>query len=393
MRYLPLILVFFLFGCPKDDEGDKKVGSGNEMKFLTYSVEDNNTGLALVKVDDSDFSYEVTLLSSITNFSKNTNSFGINGNKYSYISNDRDVVFGNISGDMDMVPTLPIPDGYDFCSPTGKHTYPLSDNKVMFFVSYGYDFGNGGFNSLYIYDKNSEDYTIFGDLDEYAIEHPNADIDTESGDIIDKGLAVTKDGRYAYCMLSGWGVEGNSIHLDFYEIVRYDITNAGFEKVKVVDSSTEIIGVSYDNSYLICRVSGGIEIIDLSGVGSGVDCISVDINLEHSVDNGQVDISRYKNEMIIKWRAGGLGIVGFETGKYTELLQASDMREDNEYAGLGYSVNFSGANSFYFNAARDFNTNSYTDFTLYKYDLSSNKFDSLLTINDNIYYHFFIQME
>lgn len=390
MRYLVvLVIIFTLFACDENDTKEPK--TSDKIKFLTYSNNPSDKGLAIIEVDNSDYSYTIKNISSTSPYYKYNYSVATNGSKYSFISTSNEIVFGDINSTYNVVPTLPIPEGYDFCSQTGNHTYPLSDGRVVFFATYGYDFGNGAFNSLYIYDPREEDYAIFGDLDDYAINHPAADPDTESGDIIDKGLAVSKDQKYIYCMLSGWGVEGNSIHQDFYEIVRYDLTNGNFDKVKLTERDVNIVGISFDNSYLICSVSGGLEIIDLTNVGSGLDCTSYIISIPKYSTYSYTDISKNSNEMIIKWRAGGLGIVNFNSGKYTELIKAQDMSD--EYRGLGYGVNYSDLNSFYFNASSDFNTNGNEDFTLFKYNLSTNVYDSLLTISEDIYYSLFIKLD
>ena len=323
-------------------------------------------------------------------FYLNNSDIKVKNKKFCFVSKDKKVVYGDINGSVNVVPEIPIPQGYDFSAVTNNDSYYLEDGRVVFLVSYGYDFGNGSFSSLYFYSPSTNDFTSFGALNEYAKSQAESIEDTERGDISNKGFVISNDNNSLYCVMTAWGVEGNSIHIDYYQILKYDLISGGIQKVVTTNSTNKIIGISFDDKYLITEYNlnneYGIEVFDLSNIQN---VSSKKIKVDEYLTPPQTQISKTSNELLLSWRNGGIAKVNFSSGEYNEILKQSNMKDS--YTGLGYGLNYSKRGDFYFNAANDKFTNSNLDFTIYKY--FNNSYDSLYTFESKYYYALFILME
>lgn len=190
--------------------------------------------------------------------------------------------------------------------------------------------------------------------------------------------------------MMAWGVDGGTVHIDYYQILQYNIDNGSFKKVATTEN--EIIGISYDDKYLITQYSNsnesGLEIFDVSDINN---VNSRKIAIESFSSPAKSQISKNTNEIIVAWRGGGISIVNLMTGQITEKLLQEDMT--TEYKGLGYGINATQGNYFYFNVASNYYTNGYTDFMLYKYNLSDNTYDSLALFEEDLYFSTFLYVE
>lgn len=388
IKYLVFILILALYAC---EEEKSVVNDHNSevINFLTCLESINDNALYLMKLDLTTNTYSFTKLNNNLPYYKQNEYISFNSGNYSYSNSEGKIIYGNILGSSGEVPNIPIKEGYDFCNPVTTHTISFSDGRVGFIAKYGYDFGNGTFSSLYFYNPATNEFSYFGDLDDYALSQPEALEDTESGDIIDNGFAKSKDENYIYCTMIAWGVEANSIHTDYYQILRYNLIDGGFQKVAT--SSNEIIGISSDGKYLVTSYSDGSDYgFEIFNVSSINNITSIKVKIDDYNGIYQHNISKNSNSMVITWRGGGIGQINLESGTYKELVLSKDMT--NTYKGLGYGINSLNGNEFYFNAALDYNTNSNIDFTLFKYT-NQGLLDSIITIKDSVNYSLFYLIE
>lgn len=189
-------LIVLMFSCDEENssqqnDNDKK--ESNELAFLTYSENSSNKGLNLIELNTITGEKNSIFITDKVPYYIENNSFNLNGDRLSFISTNLEVVYGEVKSNMNVVPELPIPDGFDFSSVMEANSEYLNDGRVVFLGTHGYDYGHANFSSLYIYSPTKNEFHSFGELREYAKSDPAAGEDTEVGDIVGKGFTVSNN--------------------------------------------------------------------------------------------------------------------------------------------------------------------------------------------------------
>lgn len=126
-----------------------------------------------------------------------------------------------------------------------------SIGRIFYSVWYAPEYGNLNRPTIIRYDPSSNEYTHTKGGTKFVLEQPEIGDDTEEGSF-SESFAISEDGRYVYCIISGNGTDGGSYHTDYSFLVEYDFETHQITRLDGgVRGGGEIIGINRDFSKII----------------------------------------------------------------------------------------------------------------------------------------------
>jgi PKD repeat protein len=247
----------------------------------------------------------------------------------------------------------------------------LNDGRIAYHVVFRRDvYEDHHEGQLAIYDPVTESIELSGDPSAFVLAQPEQGSDTEAGSM-NGHFALSKDGRYLYCGVYGYGTDWGSYHEDYNFIVKYTIGDP-FSYARIAQTDYSITGITGDGNYLVV---GGKNRINLSTLALDEDIISsggLEMREGQAAQSSSRAISIYR----------GVGLVLYDVNSTSawvyDIILQDNMQHD--YNGLGWSACFSKDDSkVYFTGSTDFYTNYRTDLVLFSSPVMENnvKPDSL----------------
>ncbi|MDA3879851.1 MAG: hypothetical protein PF436_05630 [Prolixibacteraceae bacterium] len=262
-----------------DDSSDKLVFVGSY--FTDGSLPDYT---AKVTVDVKDGSVDVSKLTDMITQRYNYYSFWHNGFArngrvayYAHESNFEDEessqrwdsfiepVFLDVSsGEVTRcpVPTSPFETNLIPWVRSLKPIYIDNKGRIFYTVWYGLEYGDLHRPTIFRYDPETEEYTYTRGADVFVASQPEKGNDTENG-AFSEGFAISSDGRYAYCIIYGYGTDFGSYHTDYSFLVEYDFETHEITRLDGGVRGGSIYGINSDYSKLVYSMSGK-KYIDLA---------------------------------------------------------------------------------------------------------------------------------
>lgn len=251
----------------------------------------------------------------------------------------------------------------------------FSDGRIAFMAVYEtvnpYDDYHDA--QICIYNPKTEDYVFSGSVSSFVLDQPEQGYDTEGGSM-GGTFALSQDETFMVVKAYGYGTDMGSYHIDYKFVVKWNLTQGGFERIAEGDS--RIYFVSADNSTVVLHYDGNKQAMDLS---SG----STTLMDEYSDFISCGMYSKKDGKFFKEWRGGGIALFDKYTGWLFNPVEADSLARP--YRGLGVGAQFSSDESrIYFKATTDLHTNYDSEFCVYSTPLTigypNSKPDSLFIL-------------
>lgn len=288
-KVLTILMVMFLFtSCSEDNGGiDSPNSSSDELVFVGSFFTDGSLPdyTAKLVVDANSGTVEVSNLTYMINqeqyyYSFWHNAFARNGRVayYAHESNFEgeestqrwddfiEPVYVDVNyGVVTRCPVPPSPFETNLI-PWVRSMKPIFiDNKgrIFYTVWYGLEYGDLHRPTIFRYDPETEEYTYTRGADEFVATQAEVGDDTENG-AFSEGFAISSDGRYAYCIIYGYGTDGGAYHTDYSFLVEYDFDTQEITRLDGgVRGGGSIYGINSDYTKLVYSM-GSKKYIDLT---------------------------------------------------------------------------------------------------------------------------------
>jgi hypothetical protein len=285
-----------------------------------------------------------------------------------FISNESKVMYGSTE-DYLFYEVEEVPASEEYYYRHDKYSRPqiMSDGRIVYHIIHdddGWDDWEEG--QFAIYNPATGQTDLSGGLTDFITAQPEAGWDTEVGGTRGE-FCLSPDERYIYFTAYGWGVDGGSIHTDYYMLMRYDIETRKYTRIAETDAV--VMSTSDDGRYLFTKEYPHLAVYDvsaLSGTGNVTPVIFDEIEASN-VGTGQT-----KGDAVLFTRRGVEGYVSMYSvsGGY-KVLSTPELLKPRDYRGLGYGAQFGPDGMVYFTASRDINTNDEIGFDVMKINPSN----------------------
>ncbi|MFP4547023.1 MAG: hypothetical protein ACLFQM_02750 [Fidelibacterota bacterium] len=128
----------------------------------------------------------------------------------------------------------------------------VSDNGMVLYMTATNDksYGDEYRPFLIRYNPETKEHQVAASPESFVLNQPEKGDDTETGQI-DRAIAISPDGRYAYGVIEAYGVSGN-IHWDYEILFQYDFETEQYKRLgDEDDSDASFIALTRDGKYII----------------------------------------------------------------------------------------------------------------------------------------------
>lgn len=287
MRHVAKILmVMFLFTSCIFSGDDDDSGSSSELVFVGSYFTDGSLPdyTAKLVVDANSGNVEVSNLTDMINQRQNYysfwhNAFARNG-RVAYYANESNFedeessqrwddfmepVFVDVSsGTVTRCPVPPSPFETNLIPwvRTMKPIFIDDKGRIFYTVWYGLEYGDLHRPTIFRYDPETAEYTYTRGADAFVATQAEVGNDTENG-AFSEGFAISSDGRYAYCVIYGYGTDFGSYHTDYTFLVEYDFDTHEITRLDGGVRGGSIYGINSDYTKLVYSM-GSKKYIDLT---------------------------------------------------------------------------------------------------------------------------------
>ena len=165
----------------------------------------------------------------------------------------------------------------------------ISDNGMIVYMTGTNDKYYGDQYKPYLIRYNPADnsYKVAASPASFALSQPEKGSDTETGQI-NRTIAVSPDGRYAYGVVSAFGVDGGSYHWDYEILFQYDFETDQYTRLgEEGDDDASFYGISADGKKLFYSNRYTKKVYDLTTqTVSEFDIYSTTFNPQQANNNG-----------------------------------------------------------------------------------------------------------
>jgi len=283
------------------------------------------------------------------------------------------------------VPTPPPAEGYYYTVTTAKPQV-MSDGRIIYHVVAKRDvYEDHHVGQLAIYDPSDNSLELSGSVSDFVLSQPEQGGDTEAGSMA-SNYVLSKDEKYVYCQVYGYGTDWGTYHSDYHFIVRYKIGEF-MSYSRIAQTGMQVKGITGDGNYLIVGSSGtgrinlSTNVVEEDVMGPG----SLQMYAGHTYANSAKTITTYRGEGLALYNMSAS-----ETWMYYIVRQAN---MQHRYNGLGNNCFFSPDGSkVYFMGSTDYYTNYDTDVVLFSTPVMENNTqpDSLTNLPVNFCTGFFL---
>ncbi len=282
-----LIVIFVLMShCEKSATKSDKDNDGS-VQFLAFYEPDEaqllgeNKQIAQLNITNNECNYSSFM---------SIYPYGNNLVKYSDINSDR-MVLGLHSDFNDGRSTQGVAikisdksqDYLPLVQPDQDSDYPyfmgqatrVSDNGMILYMTATNDKSYGDEYRPYLirYNPETKEHQIAASPESFTLNQPEKGDDTETGQI-DRSIAISPDGRYAYGVVEAYGVSGN-IHWDYEILFQYDFETEQYKRLgDEDDSDVSFIGMTRDGKHIIYSNHSDRKIYNLETETTSVVSIS-----------------------------------------------------------------------------------------------------------------------
>jgi hypothetical protein len=156
-----------------------------------------------------------------------------------------------------------------------SQTVRVSDNGMILYMTATNDksYGDQYRPFLIRYNPETKEHQVAGSPKSFVLNQPEKGNDTETGQI-NRAVAISPDGRYAYGVIEAYGVSGN-IHWDYEILFQYDFETEQYKRLgDEDDSDASFIALTRDGKYIIYSNRSERKIYNLQTETTSVVSIS-----------------------------------------------------------------------------------------------------------------------